>query len=71
MPVKTLKYTCAKCGSRKYETDNILTTGGFLAKIFDVQSQKFSAVICSRCRYTEIYKADTSMLGNIFDFFTN
>ena len=67
----TLNYTCAKCGGREYEADNIRTTGGFLAKIFDVQSRKFSTVSCRRCHYTEIYKADTSMLGNIFDFFTN
>jgi len=44
--------------------------GGFWSKIFDVQGSRFTTVTCSRCRYTEIYKADSSMLGNIFDFFT-
>ena len=34
-------------------------------------SQRFSTVTCTHCRYTEIYQADTSMLGNIFDLFTN
>jgi len=51
--------------------DLFRATGGFLAKIFDVQSRKFTTVTCQRCHYVEIYRADTSMLGNIFDFFTN
>ncbi|MDY0246198.1 MAG: zinc ribbon domain-containing protein, partial [Methanosarcina mazei] len=25
---------------------------------------------CKRCKYTEFYQADSSMLGNIFDLFT-
>jgi predicted nucleic-acid-binding Zn-ribbon protein len=49
----------------------IRAPGGFWSKIFDVQGQKFSTVTCSRCKYTEIFKADSSMLGNVFDFFTN
>jgi predicted nucleic-acid-binding Zn-ribbon protein len=66
-----LNYTCAKCGHQHYETAEIRTSGGFWAKIFDVQNRKFTTVICSQCRYTEIYQADSSTLGNIFDFFTN
>jgi predicted nucleic-acid-binding Zn-ribbon protein len=26
---------------------------------------------CTRCRYAEFYHADSSLLGNIFDLFTN
>jgi len=69
--MNTLAYTCPKCSNTQYETDQIRTTGGFLSKIFDVQSKRFATVTCTRCRYTEIYKADTSMLGNIFDLFSN
>jgi hypothetical protein len=28
-------------------------------------------VTCKRCKYTEFYQADSSMLGNIFDLFTS
>jgi len=66
-----LNYTCPKCASREYETGQIHTAGGFWSKIFDIQNKRFSTVTCTRCRYTEIYKADTSTLGNIFDLFTN
>jgi predicted nucleic-acid-binding Zn-ribbon protein len=65
------QYQCPKCGNTRFETDTIRTTGGALAKIFDVQNKKFTAVTCSHCKYTEFYKGDTSVLGNIFDFFTS
>lgn len=66
-----LNYRCPKCGNTRYETGVISTAGGFWSKIFDVQHKKFTTVTCDRCKYTEIYKAETSALGNIFDLFTN
>lgn len=69
--MKNLNYTCPKCANTHYEIDEFRATGGFLTKIFDIQSKRFSTVTCSRCKYTEIYKTDSSMLGNVFDFFTN
>lgn len=64
-----LNFTCAKCGCSTYDISEFRATGGFLTKIFNVQTKKFTTVSCSQCRYTEIYQADSSMLGNIFDFF--
>ena len=69
--MEKLNFTCPKCSGSEYEVGQFRATGGFLTKIFDIQSQRFSTVTCARCKYTEIYKADTSMLGNIFDLFTN
>ena len=66
-----LNYTCPKCSNSQYEVGEFRATGGFLTKVFDIQSKRFTTVTCSQCKYTEIYKADSSMLGNIFDFFTN
>ena len=66
-----LNYKCPKCGNRSFEMDEFRATGGILAKIFDVQNKKFTTVSCIRCTYTEIYRADSNTLGNIFDFFTN
>ena len=68
--MENLNYHCAKCQGTAYEVDQMRATGGILTKVFDVQSKRFTTVTCERCRYTEIYKADSSMLGNIFDFFT-
>lgn len=66
-----LNFTCVKCGNTSCDIDEFRATGGFLTKVFDVQSKKFSTVTCTKCKYTEIYRADSSMLGNIFDFFTD
>ncbi len=64
-------YRCPKCAYSSYETGEFRATGGLFSKIFDVQSRRFTTVICRQCRYTEIYQADSSTLGNIFDFFTS
>jgi hypothetical protein len=66
-----LNYICPKCRNTAFETGEFRATGGFLTKVFDIQSKRFTTVTCTRCRYTEIFKADSSMLGNIFDFFVN
>jgi predicted nucleic-acid-binding Zn-ribbon protein len=65
------RYRCPKCSSSRYDVGEFRATGGFWTKIFDIQSKRFTTVTCSRCKYTEIYAADSSMLGNIFDFFTD
>lgn len=62
------EYVCPKCGSSEYVTDTIQTTGGNLSKFFDVQNKKFLAVSCANCGYTELYREDSSMASNIFDF---
>ena len=64
-------WICPKCANTAYETDEIRTTGGAFAKIFDVQNKKFATVSCTRCGFTELYKRKTSTLGNVFDFFTS
>ena len=63
-------WNCPKCGHETFETDQFRATGGIFAKIFDVQNKRFTTVTCNRCKYTEIYKTDSSSLGNVFDFFT-
>jgi predicted nucleic-acid-binding Zn-ribbon protein len=66
-----IKYKCPKCNNGEYETGEFRATGGLLTKILDIQSKRFTTVTCTRCRYTEIYQADSSMLGNLFDLFTS
>ena len=64
-------YVCPKCGNKSFETDEIRTTGGRFSKIFDIQNKKFTAVTCTQCKYTELYKGTTSGIGNVLDFFTS
>ncbi len=69
--MSNLNFKCTKCGNTQCDVGEFRATGGFLTKVFDIQSKRFSTVTCTRCKYTEIYRADSSMLGNIFDFFTD
>ena len=64
-------WECPKCRNREYETDQFAATGGMLTKFFNIQNKKFTTVSCVSCRYTEIYKTDSSTLGNVLDFFGN
>lgn len=66
-----LNYICPKCSGGQYDVGELRAAGGFWSKIFDVQGQRFTTVTCKRCKYSELFKADSSKLGNIFDFFTN
>lgn len=63
-------WQCLKCENPEFETGQFAATGGGLSKMFDIQNKKFTTVTCTRCKFTEIYKAETSMLGNVFDLFT-
>ena len=62
-------WNCPKCHESRSEKGQLAATGGGLfSKMFNVQSQKFTTISCKTCRYTEIYRADTGMIENIFDF---
>lgn len=64
-------WECPKCGNRSFETDQMQSTGGWFAKFFNIQNRKFTTLSCLRCHYTEMYKTESSALGNILDFFGN
>lgn len=63
-------YRCPKCEHGGYEVGELRASGGFLAKFFDVQRRKFTTVTCEACRYTELYEGDSSLLGDVLDFFS-
>ncbi len=67
--MKLSGYRCAKCEHDVCEVAEMRATGGVLSKLFDIQNRKYSTVTCARCRYTEFYAVESSMLGNVFDFF--
>ncbi len=67
----SMSYTCPKCANQAFETDEFRATGGFLTKLFDIQTKRFTTVTCTQCKYTELFQAKSSNLGNIFDFFVD
>ena len=64
-------WRCSKCKNQEFKTGIFRATGGNFAKIFDVQNKKFTTVICTRCRFTEVNSTKSSRLMNVFDFFTS
>lgn len=64
-------HVCLKCGHRGAGYDEFRATGGGFSKIVDVQNKKFLTISCDRCGYTELFKSNTTTLGNVFDFLTN
>lgn len=60
-------FSCAKCHNTQYETEEIRTTGKY-SRFFDIQNKKFTAISCTQCGYTEIFRGDSSRLGNFLDF---
>ena len=64
-----LNYTCPKCANTDCDVAEMRAAGGFLSKLFDVQSKRFTTVTCTKCSFTELYKTQSSALGNIFDLF--
>lgn len=65
-----LDTTCPKCAGRTCEVSEMRAAGGFLSAVFDVQSRRFTSVTCTNCKYTELYKTESSGIGKIFDFLT-
>ena len=64
-------WQCLKCGNKQFEAGQFAATGGGASKFFNIQNKKFATVTCTSCKYTEIYKTDTSTLSNVLDFFGN
>jgi hypothetical protein len=65
-------YTCPKCGNRNYEADQIRTTGAGFTKYFNIQNRRFTAISCSQCGFTELYKGNRASGGSsVLDFLTN
>ena len=62
------EYQCEKCEGSEFKNNQIRTTGSGLSRFFDIQNQKFTAVSCTNCGYTELFKVDGGGIGNLFDF---
>ncbi|MBP97373.1 GTP-binding protein [Candidatus Poribacteria bacterium] len=65
------KWECPKCQNSTCQTDEIAATGTGLTKFMNMQNRKFVAITCDRCKYTEFYKGESSMLSNILDILGN
>lgn len=60
-------YQCAKCGHASYEMQRVSATGGWLSRIFNFQLRGFTAITCTRCTYTELYRTEQGGMANVLD----
>jgi len=64
------QFSCIKCSGTEYTVGEIRTTGSGVSRFLNLQNQKFAAVSCSNCGYTEFYRKDGGRAGNILDILT-
>lgn len=60
-------WRCCKCGHHEADVGEARQSGSLLGSVFDVEGLRFTTVSCRRCGYTEFYKGDAGMLGNLLD----
>ncbi len=65
------RFVCGKCKARGGTTKRIATTGTGFSKLFDIQHNRFVAVSCKNCGYTELYNPEIlegkDRLGDVMD----
>lgn len=65
-------YACAKCKGTSFQTAEIRTTGSGISRFLNLQNQKFAAITCDECAYTELYRMKPGgRAGAILDILTN
>jgi len=69
------RFVCSKCKSSGGITKRVATTGTGISKLLDIQHNKYIAISCRRCGYTEFYNPsileEQSRLGDILDVIFN
>ena len=61
------QFSCSKCHATEYKTGEIRTTGSGLSRFLNFQNQKFTAISCGKCGYTDLFRTDSSGIGNVLD----
>ena len=64
----TRNYKCSKCSHQKFHIGQIRTARSFLSSLFNVQSARYAAVVCSHCSFTEFYQGHVSAGEQAIDF---
>ena len=65
------RFVCCKCNNKGGLAKRIAATGTGISKLFDIQHNKFIAISCHRCGYTEFFNPAIleghSRIGDILD----
>ena len=66
MSAEPITYTCTRCSNPSFATEDLFFTGKW-GRFFDMQSKKFTAVICDNCGYAEFYRQESGRAAKILD----
>lgn len=69
--IKPVKYVCPKCGSKSFTTNTMWVSKNILSKLFDIESNRYTVVICSECKYSELYRLPLKRLGEVIEIRTD
>ena len=61
-------FKCVKCSGTEYSRKEMRAEGGWLSAAFDVSTNRFIAVSCENCGFTELYRKNAGAGYKIFDF---
>ena len=61
-------FTCTKCNGTEYSRREMRAEGGILSAAFDISTNRFTAVSCERCGFTELYRTNAGTGSKIFDY---
>jgi uncharacterized protein len=65
------RFVCAKCRTPGGTVKRIAATGTGISRLFDVQHNRFIAVSCTHCGFTELYNprvlGDRENLSDVLD----
>jgi uncharacterized protein len=64
----TANYQCMKCGHTKYEEHRFRTSQGGLGSFFGVESAQYTSIVCSRCKFAELYQGYVPISQQALDF---
>lgn len=63
----TKNYKCFKCDHTEFEEHQIRVAQGFWSAFFNMQSGRYRAVVCARCKFAEFYQGDASIGQQVAD----
>lgn len=61
-------YRCMKCGHQAFDTREIRAADGGLSSFFGVEPSRYRALVCQRCKFTELYHGDAHIAQQALDF---
>ena len=61
-----IRYKCMMCENTEYDIGELRGAGGTWTAAFDIESEKFTTITCTKCKHTTLYKEEHTKLAAWF-----